>query len=453
MAGCSTGGNENEPSSSGKIDSSVFNVPFSDAINASKSFVNESIKNSNSRAAFIELSEEDQWQGYINNQYGNNWNVPSNIYGTSYTPAENELKLKKESGTEDLGTLVELIHHKDENDHFVKAAFTYKGYDYYVLDKGNYTVLCSSDDLDHIFLDQMDYIDTKNFSNFKIWVWNEDKTARNGNLGYANTCKNVKMLDGSYATVTTAGYNYYFYGFRVWIKETPAPDPAEELPNFLTYETSGTYKDFIKLDFSGYKEQLEKSNEMYIFRKTQNTSWEQAASMFVTGEDENIVNLGTVPNIVDYYTNADTTYYYYLKFSGNDFNDRTTAFSIDAKAGLGEITITPGNATYNSETGDFVFSENPVVTYSEIPNGDYQSNFTLFYTNNFSIHLNNLPAQGEATNLKTTNNINNYSGKTLKPDYYWFQSSTYPSGLQIRYTKMFTNMSNLPEITFPANEE
>ncbi len=236
VIGCNNG--NQSASGDADYDTGVFNVPMRAALEASQDFVKQSVKSSASRAAFVELDEDDKWEGFINNNYGNNWNVPSSIYGTSLTTADNTLVINGE----ELGTLQELVFHKEKingHDCFTKAVFEYKGYLYYVRDiaegkTGGYVVLCSEDDLNHICFTQDGKTNSKDFSNFKIWTWTkagDGKLYRNGNLGYAYTLRNVKMLDGSYATVTVSGYNYYNYGLRVWIQETDGKTVKKNYPN------------------------------------------------------------------------------------------------------------------------------------------------------------------------------------------------------------------------------
>lgn len=138
------------------FDHEYYNIGMDEAISASKDFVNDSVKSSvtASRAAFVELSDDDKWQGYIDGM----WNVPSNVYGTDEYSANNQLVI---SG-EDLGTLQELYFHKDEAGNFRKGVFEYKGNFYYVLDKetltnkesDSYVILAASDGLDKVVVDQ-----------------------------------------------------------------------------------------------------------------------------------------------------------------------------------------------------------------------------------------------------------------------------------------------------------
>ena len=219
-----------------EYDKSVYTITMNDVIKSSKDFVNKSIKAEVSRAA--ELSDDDKWQGYIDYM----WNVPSNIYGTNENPGDNKLVINNE----ELGTLQPLVHSTDENGNYRKALFEYKGHLYYVLDKGNedpnnsYVVLSSEDDFNHIVFDQAGKIGSDDWSNFKIWVWEKDLNGelyRRGNLGYSYTLRNVEMLDGSYATITVAGFNYYYYGFRVWIQETDGKTEKPALPEITNDNT------------------------------------------------------------------------------------------------------------------------------------------------------------------------------------------------------------------------
>ncbi len=242
LAGC-----KGSPDNNATYDSSYYNVSMKEALIASQSFVNQSVKSQAGRNAFVDLSDDDKWQGYITNNYGNNWNVPSNIYGTSLTTADNTLVINGE----DLGTLQELTFHKDSNGNFTRAVFEYKGYSYYVFDKeqyvknASYIVLASEDDGDHIYFDQEGKTYTKDWSNFKIWEWckaGDNNLYRTGNLGYAYTIRNFKMQDGSYATVTVSGFNYYNYGFRVWIKETDGKTVKKNYPAKTSENTEGAYQ-------------------------------------------------------------------------------------------------------------------------------------------------------------------------------------------------------------------
>ncbi|MCR4734065.1 MAG: hypothetical protein K5829_03550 [Treponema sp.] len=260
-----------------KYNKSVYNVSMKKALEASSDFVKQSVKSQNSREAFVELTEEDSWQGYIENEYGKNWNVPSNIYGTSLETADNVLKINGE----ELGSLQEMVFHEDENGNFVKAVFQYKDHLYYVLDypasNGSYLVLSSEDDYDHICFTQDGKTNSSDFSNFKIWVWDyaaDGQLHRRGNLGYAYTLRNVEMLDGSFATVTVSGFNYYHYGFRVWIKET---DGTSEKPEYTenTAEESQVFVPQVLNDF------VTDGSEDFIYKIVNNTSGKLTVANYI----------------------------------------------------------------------------------------------------------------------------------------------------------------------------
>jgi hypothetical protein len=272
LAGCkgspngSTGGDTT-------YDSTYYNVSMKEALQASQGFVSQSVKSQAGRNAFVDLSDDDKWQGYITNDYGNNWNVPSSIYGTSLTTADNELVINGEN----LGTLQELVFHKEKingHDCFTKAVFEYKGQLYYVMDDqdGRFVVLSSEDDYDHVFFTQDKLTNIDDWSNFKIWTWvkaADDKLYRNGNLGYAYTIRNFKMLDDSYATITVSGFNYYNYGFRVWIKESDGKTvktsyPAKNSENTYTYDYEP------KTDLDNYKADSTTTNKL-VFEYTNKT--------------------------------------------------------------------------------------------------------------------------------------------------------------------------------------
>ena len=126
------GSNENNPANnptgnpeiSLSYNKDVYKYKVEDVLKAGQSFVNQSVKSkAGARAAGVELSDDDKWQGYIDGMY----NVPSNIYGTSLTASENQLKIQGE----DLGTLQNLVHSKNEAGNYTKAVFEYKDHLYY----------------------------------------------------------------------------------------------------------------------------------------------------------------------------------------------------------------------------------------------------------------------------------------------------------------------------------
>lgn len=248
FAGCSnpsSASNGSSDKSNDSVPSSVpetFSVQFPEVLEKSEEFVKKSLKaNIPSRAA-LNPTEEDKWEGRINYQNGN-WNVPSYFYGVA---SGDNLVVNGE----DLGTLQNLYHSKDENGNYRKATFVYKDKLYYVFDKSEYVrndsyiVLGTADNVESIIFDQKDKTDTPEFSNFKFWVWERDLANvcyRTGDLGYAYTLRNVQMQDGSYATVTVAGYNYFNYGFRVWIKETDGKSVKKNYPNAAPYTFTSSY--------------------------------------------------------------------------------------------------------------------------------------------------------------------------------------------------------------------
>lgn len=294
--GCSHGNQANNVD----YDTAVFSVPMKEALRASQDFVKQSVKSSASRSAFVELEEDDKWEGFIYNGWGNNWNVPSSIYGTSLTTADNTLVINGE----ELGALQELVFHKEKingQDCFTKAVFEYKGYVYYVLDTANgntggYIVLSTEDDLNHICFTQDGKIGSKDFSNFKIWTWvkgSDGKLYRDGNLGYAYTLRNVQMRDGSYATVTVSGYNYYNYGLRVWIQETDGKTTKKNYPNTVytpDYEP--------KTDMSKYFANPESSAD-FIFEITNKTDKTLVVANYIKDSRINDSTLTVVTKTTD----------------------------------------------------------------------------------------------------------------------------------------------------------
>ena len=304
-------------------DTSIFNVSMKEVIESSKDFVKSSVLSESSRSALFELSEEDKWQGYI--EY-NQWNVPSNVYGVNLNAADNKLFVNGE----DLGTLQNLVHHKDEWGNYRKAVFEYNGYLYYVLDKesdyGSYIVLSSVDDYEHICFDQEGKLDSSDFSNFKIWQWYEGpdgKMYRTGNLGYAYTLRNVKMQDGSYATVTVSGYNYYNYGLRVWIKPSNGNDVKIEYPVMDETNTSEScnYKYETKTDMGKYFVEKEEAN--FIFEYTNKTG--KDVTIYNLIYDSRVYNFDnsvvTKTESVIVKDNETVSFYYDAEKIINDFDD------------------------------------------------------------------------------------------------------------------------------------
>lgn len=304
-------------------DTLIFNVSMKEVIESSKDFVKSSILSESSRSALFELSEEDKWQGYIKN---NQWNVPSNVYGVNLNAADNKLFVNGE----DLGTLQNLVHHKDEWGNYRKAVFEYNGYLYYVLDKesnyGSYIVLSSEDDYEHICFDQEGKLDSPDFSNFKIWQWYEGPDGemyRRGNLGYAYTLRNVKMQDGSYATVTVSGFNYYNYGLRVWIKPSNGNDVKIDYPIMDKTNTSEScnYKYETKTDMDKYIVEKEEAN--CIFEYTNKTGKDVEIYNFIY--DSRVFNFDnsvvTKTESVIVKDNETVSFYYDAEKIINDFDD------------------------------------------------------------------------------------------------------------------------------------
>lgn len=244
ISGCANASSGSDSGKSNKIPNN-YNVKFEQVLSSSAEFTQKSIKALVPSRAAIEPTEEDKWEGRI--QYANgtgNWNVPSYYYGLK---AGDSLVVNGE----DLGSLQELYHTKDERGNYRKASFIYKDTVYYVFDKADYEpqssyiVLGTADNLNSIIFDQKGKTASPEFSNFKFWVWERDlnnEIYRRGDLGYAYTLRNVEMKDGSYATITVAGYNYYNYGFRVWIKETDGNQQKITYPDDSTYSFTSKYK-------------------------------------------------------------------------------------------------------------------------------------------------------------------------------------------------------------------
>ena len=365
FCGCSFSDNYNPG-----YDKSIYNVPMSKVIEASKDFIMGSVQTELVRSAFVELSEEDKWQGYI----GYNWNVPSNIYGTSLNSADNKLVINGE----DLGTLQNLIHHKDENGKFRKAVFEYNGYIYYVLDKetdnGSYIVLSTADDFEHICFDQEGKLESKDFSNFKIWQYyqaSDGELYRNGNMGYAYTLRNVKMQDGSYATVTVSGFNYYNYGLRVWIKPSTGNDVRVDYPEKNESNTSKEFAYETKTDMDKYFTEKDEAN--FIFEYTNKTGKDVIIYNFIYDSRLNDSNVVTKTEEVTVKADETVSFYYDAEKIINDFDDNFVFanyveekdcywwyYYIDGSIGNKRIKVLMTNSEYNNEETHFYEDATPL---------------------------------------------------------------------------------------------
>lgn len=214
---------DSSTSNTQKYDTSVFNISMSEPLEATKEIL-KTYANSD------DFSKEDKWQGYIDN----NWNVPVYSYGTTLN-CDDKLVVNGE----DLGTLQNLMHFKKAvgNGIYDKAVFEYNGYVYYVIGLN----LSTQDDLDHVIVTARENKSSKDFSDFMFWYWKKGPDGniyKYGNVGYAYTLRNVKMQDGSYVTITIAGYNYNSYGLRVWIKPSTGSDVKVDYPEKNAANTS-----------------------------------------------------------------------------------------------------------------------------------------------------------------------------------------------------------------------
>ena len=82
------------------------------------------------------------------------------------------------------------------------------------------------------------------------------------------------MLDGSFATVTVSGFNYYHYGFRVWIKETygtsEKPEYTENDEEKSLVYVPQTLNDFVTDD-----------SEDFIYKVVNNTSGKLTVANYI----------------------------------------------------------------------------------------------------------------------------------------------------------------------------
>lgn len=424
VIGCNNG--NQSASGDADYDTGVFNVPMRAALEASQDFVKQSVKSSADRAAFVELSEDDKWEGFIDY----NWNVPSNIYGTSLTTADNTLVINGE----ELGTLQELVFHKEKlngQDCFTKAVFEYKGYVYYVLDydtgNGSYIVLCSEDDLDHICFTQDGKTNSPDFSNFKIWVWEKDNDGnyyRRGNLGYAYTLRNVKMLDGSYATVTVSGFNYYYYGMRVWIQETDGKTDKKAYPGDPNPQPSPVYQEdgYIELDLSVIADQIKDCNSAHIQRSIKGSDeWDTVMYYYAN----NGKNLDTTVKLTDYYTDKGIEYSYRMNAWGGNAKNPIDLGTYKAEKGLGDLKFISGEATYDEAEHALVFTKLPSFE-PEINIGDWKPAFQLRYcleeeNHNGWIYCSIDDIKDNKFPLKKAYDIEKFLGKKMIPGEEWYQ--------------------------------
>lgn len=438
------------------FDKSIYNISMKTAIEASKDFVFSSVKNkvSSGRAAFVELSEEDTWQGYIDGM----WNVPSNVYGTDEYTANNKLVINGE----DLGTLQELYFHKDEEGHFTKAVFQYKGQFYYVFDKqdlthaqgDSYVVLGTSEKLEDICFDQKGKIDTDDFSNFKIWNWTkglDNNLYKRGNLGYAYTLRNVKMADGTYADITVSGYNYWSYGFRVWIKESDGHSEKIKYPRNIVSEE----KKFVRKNSEGYSEiylsnyeNLRDYNWLGINRKLAGTNeWDRVIDIWNNNEKNDISK-----TYIDYYVDPNKEYEYQLVCG----NFQTGMDTVTPTAGYGEMSITQGTATYDAENAVLNFTKLPEFTYKTVPEGFYVNksiDYIVDRDHGYSLWMNidddNIQSIDINDVLLNEYHANEYLGRTSESVYFYLQIRKDEGNSTVTYTKIM-QATNMPMITVPS---
>ena len=459
-------GNGNSVNADVDYDTTIFNVPMREALKASQDFVKQSVKASADRAAFVELSEEDKWEGFITNDWGDNWNVPSNIYGTNLDTADNTLVINDE----ELGTLQELVFHTvniNGHDCFTKAVFEYKGFVYYVRDfdtgNGSYIVLCSEDDLDHICFTQDGKTNSKDFSNFKIWVWEEDGSGnyyRSGNLGYAYTLRNVKMLDGSYATVTVSGFNYYNYGMRVWIQETDGktvkkPYPGDpNAPNPILQEEG-----YIELDLSTIADQIKDCDSAHIERSVKGSDeWDTV--MYYCAD--NGKKLDTTIKLTDYYTDKGIEYSYRMNAWGWGANVKNPIDlgTFKAEKGLGDLKYISGAATYDETENALVFTEIPSFE-PETNISRWNPSFELRYCldeeyHNGWIYFDIDDIKDNKLPIKKAYEIEKYLGKKMIPGKEWYQLGiSIGDGCSLYWraeTDLIGKETSYPTFTIPANQ-
>ena len=447
-----------------EYDTTVFNVPMREALKASQNFVKQSVKASADRSAFVELEEDDKWEGFINNGWGGNWNVPSNIYGTSLDTADNTLVINGE----ELGKLQNLVFHKENingQDCFTKAVFEYKGFVYYVRDfdtgNGSYIVLSSEDDLDHICFTQDGKTNSPDFSNFKIWVWEKDidgNLFRSGNLGYAYTLRNVQMLDGSYATVTVSGFNYYFYGMRVWIQETDGKVVKKDYPGDSNqpdpiFQEEG----YIELDLSTIADQIKDCDSAHIERSVKGSDkWDTVMYYYAN----NGKKLDTTIKLTDYYTDEGIEYSYRMNAWGANVKNPIDLGTYKAEKGLGDLKYISGAATYDETEHALVFTEIPSFepkTSISRWNPSFELRYCLedgngsgwIYFDIDDIKDNKLP-------IKKAYEIEKYLGKKMIPGEEWYQIYENISENCTLCWRAETNLigkeTSYPSFTVPTNQ-
>ncbi len=216
-------------------DTATFTSSMSDALASALNFVRQSIKpTSGARSAAATPGEDDTYQNWIDWR----WNVPSNVYGTDTDPYNNTLTVNGEY----LGRMQNLVHHRNAQGKYERAVFQYKGHLYYVLPNENNgwenpPSLSSENDYSHVFLNMADNTESEYFSDFGLWRWytlTDGSLYRGGNCGHGYTLRNVKMLDGSFATVTICWTNADVYGYRVWITE--GKNPKKQYPDNTDYD-------------------------------------------------------------------------------------------------------------------------------------------------------------------------------------------------------------------------
>ena len=176
---------------------------------------------------------------------------------------------------------------------------------------------------------------------------------------------------------------------------------------------------YIKLDLSPYKEQYATSTSLHIQRKEQNAeNWETV--MYYYANNNSVLNLNVL--IPDYYVEKGKTYEYKVLQGGTNLGTYT------AKNGLGEIRITPGVATYDSENHALVFTKVPTyVPEIKIKEPNYNIDFQIRYktndgTNKWVYFYLNRMKDGNKLYLKSAGDITEALGKTIVPAEGWCQA-------------------------------
>lgn len=251
---------------------------------------------------------------------------------------------------------------------------------------------------------------------------------------------------------------------------------------FVRTISGGQYDGYTEIFFDNYEEEIRKSNQVYVQRKTNNNAWETFCTVFTKWDGNTSPLFTDIPtSVIDFYSKKKTEYTYRISFNsynnstGDQYDEYSPSQKMTAKEGLGEITVTQGiESSFNRETGILTFITAPTFNFMDA-NGYFDRNYeyivysypyeTWTYQVRFnmdSITENKLNIYNEIEN----GNSGDYAriiGKTITPRNYYVELTKYMDNYSISYEidipvttgylKSIDVPDPLPEVPLPENEQ